>query len=202
MDSERKFFLLKIQLCDTEIPVWRTFVVPSEIKLDLLHIAIQIVMGWENYHLHTFEVDDKTYTIKSLCDDGEMLNEKKFALKDLISKTGDALMYTYDMGDDWMHLITLEDSDYKNASSSPAHCIDGKGTCPPEDVGGVYGFEYFCEVINNPKHKEYKQMYEWVYEQCGYDKSVTWPDDFNLLMTSRYLACRVGRRFRPKKKKT
>ena len=59
-------------------------------------------------------------------------------------------------------------------------CIDGKGTCPPEDVGSIEGFEHFCKVINNPKNKEYSKMHKWVYDFQAYPNDMKWPDGFEI----------------------
>jgi hypothetical protein len=41
-------------------------------------------------------------------------------------------------------------------------CIDGKMACPPEDVGGTYGFAQFRRIMRNPQHREYAVYTEWV----------------------------------------
>ena len=41
-------------------------------------------------------------------------------------------------------------------------CIKGKRACPPEDVGGVWGYGYFLEAIHDPDHPEHEDMLEWV----------------------------------------
>ncbi|MFG0262762.1 MAG: LexA family transcriptional regulator, partial [Novipirellula sp. JB048] len=40
----------------------------------------------------------------------------------------------------------------------------GKRNCPPEDVGGVYGYEHFLDAIGNPEHEEHEDFMEWVGE--------------------------------------
>ena len=84
------------------------------------------------------------------------------------------------MGDYWQHKITLEDTNYNAGEENPVLCIDGKGTCPPEDVGSIEGFEHFCKVINNPKNKEYSKMHKWVYDFQAYPNDMKWPDGFEI----------------------
>ena len=38
----------------------------------------------------------------------------------------------------------------------------GKRACPPEDVGGVWGYVDFLEAIQNVKHPDHEDMLEWV----------------------------------------
>jgi len=40
-------------------------------------------------------------------------------------------------------------------------CLAGERRCPPEDVGGVYGYQEFLEVIFDPKHEQYEQFVRW-----------------------------------------
>ena len=46
-------------------------------------------------------------------------------------------------------------------------CVKAEGDGPPEDVGGVPGFEEFLRIVSNKKHPEYKSMIEWSGLQPG-----------------------------------
>lgn len=182
--KQKTYFLLKIKLMHTKIPVWRKFYVPADIQLRKLHIAIQIVMGWTNSHIHEFKFEGLTFIPNEVFEEdggyGKSLPEGNLKLNTFISRKGDSFIYNYDMGDYWQHKITLENPDYKKEEENSALCIDGKGTCPPEDVGSVEGFEHFCEVINNPKDEEYLDLKKWAYEFCDYPNDMKWPDGFNI----------------------
>lgn len=39
--------------------------------------------------------------------------------------------------------------------------VEGEGACPPEDVGGIQGYEEFLRVWNDPKHPEHEEMRQW-----------------------------------------
>ncbi|GAB4440911.1 MAG: hypothetical protein Kow0031_22850 [Anaerolineae bacterium] len=41
-------------------------------------------------------------------------------------------------------------------------CIKGKRACPPEDVGGIWGYESFLEAIKDPNHPEHEDMLDWL----------------------------------------
>ncbi len=53
--------------------------------------------------------------------------------------------------------------------------MTGKRACPPEDCGGVWGYENLLEILRDPKHEEYEGMVEWLSGWYGkYD-----PEFFN-----------------------
>lgn len=56
-----KIYVLKITLEEIEPAIWRRFIVPDDIPLDRLHDIIQVVMGWQDSHLHEFEINGKRY---------------------------------------------------------------------------------------------------------------------------------------------
>ena len=70
--------------------------------------------------------------------------------------------YTYDFGDNWEHKIPLEKILPRDKNIEYPACIAGKRACPPEDCGGIWGYEEFLEAINNPDHEEHEEMLEWV----------------------------------------
>jgi hypothetical protein len=39
--------------------------------------------------------------------------------------------------------------------------IEGAGRAPPEDVGGIPGFELFLDAIGNPKHEQHRELKRW-----------------------------------------
>ena len=41
-------------------------------------------------------------------------------------------------------------------------CVAGENACPPEDVGGVWGYVDFLQAINNPEHNQHEEFLEWV----------------------------------------
>ncbi|PLX68400.1 MAG: plasmid pRiA4b ORF-3 family protein [Denitrovibrio sp.] len=176
------FYKLKIEMMHVTPKIWRSFYVPSNITLDRLHDVIQIIMGWEDSHLHDFVINGKPYT--SLPEDepdGD--SEDVYRLKELIKKKGESFDYIYDFGDDWFHKIKLEDINYKPADPSEIlGCIAGEGTCPPEDVGGVGGYEEFCEIMANFQHEEHKETYDWYVDMTGntiFDPSAFDVDEVN-----------------------
>lgn len=162
---------LKVTLKDISPAVWRRFAVPNDFRLDRLHDIIQIVMGWSDSHLHEFEIKGKRYS--EAVEDADPfgappLDESKFHLSDLVSKKGEKFSYLYDFGDSWEHEVVLESVEIiPKGFEISISCQEGKNACPPEDVGGVPGYEEFLKTIANPKHPEQKAMLKWAEGATG-----------------------------------
>ena len=156
-----RHYLLKIRLLGIEPEIWRRFVVPGGIPLDRLHDVIQIVMGWQDYHLHQFTIGRKRYTENPESkEDG--LEDGRHRLVELIRQKGRTFSYLYDFGEDWEHELVVEDSRYFNPDlQSAIACLDGARACPPEDVGGVTGFFEFCSALKDPSHEKHVNYKEW-----------------------------------------
>ncbi|WP_446469858.1 plasmid pRiA4b ORF-3 family protein [Xenorhabdus stockiae] len=159
----KKFYQLKITLTETKPAIWRRFIVPSNISLDRLHDVIQVVMGWEDSHLHEFILDSKRFTERPEAPE-EGHEEGKFKLDSLIKRKGSKFIYLYDFGDSWEHEILLENSNYSPEElPMPIFCLEGEQACPPEDCGGVYGYRDLLNILNDPAHEEYQEMFEWIH---------------------------------------
>lgn len=33
--------------------------------------------------------------------------------------------------------------------------------CPPENVGGVFGYKHYLDVLSNPNHPDYSEFFAW-----------------------------------------
>ena len=165
-----RLYLLRISLFDIEPEIWRRFVVPGSITLDRLHDIIQIVMGWKDRHLHQFTIGNKRYTETAQISQGE-IDSGKFRLVDLIKRKGSSFDYLYDYGDNWDHIIYLEDSRYCNPELEiNIQCLNGKRACPPDDIGGIPGYYDFCAAMNDPTHEDHEGCKEWF-------SGFSWNDD-------------------------
>lgn len=159
-----KLYLLRIELLDIDPPIWREFVVPCDISLDRLHDVIQIVMGWMESHLYIYDINNKKYSdLNNIGFEDSIINCCDKRLNEFMKRKGQKILYTYDFGDNWEHEITLLNSNYKYKNGYPykLNCIDGERACPPEDVGGVYGYQEFLEIIDNPGHIQFEEMNDW-----------------------------------------
>lgn len=172
MAKQKQVYQIKITLRGSKPPIWRRVMVPSDITLDRLSNIILRAMGWYGGHMHQFDIDGIYYG-RDESDLGlgglepDMEDESKVRLDSFIHGEGRKFAYEYDFGDDWQHLIVVERIfPYIEGQVLPV-CIKGKRACPPEDVGGVWGYEDFIEIMNDPDHEEHEQMAEWYDEMYG-----------------------------------
>lgn len=151
---------VKITLMEIENPpVWRRVLVPADVRLDRLHEIIQAAMGWQNSHMHAF-IDGQTYY--GVPDpDLPHLDERATRLNDLV-KPGGRLLYVYDFGDYWEHEITVEEATVAERGTSYPLCVAGQGACPPEDSGGLPGYERLVEILTDPGHAEHQDILRWL----------------------------------------
>jgi len=113
-----------------------------------LHKVIQTAMGWTNSHLHQFVKGQVILEPMPEDDFMEMLgtNYAGYTIDRLLKKKNDKIRYEYDFGDGWDHAITLEKIHEDFGDELPI-CTDGAMNCPPEDVGGIGGFQHFKKAI-------------------------------------------------------
>lgn len=157
-------YQLKIWLRDIRPEIWRRVLVPGNIHLGRLHGIIQVAMGWTNSHLHQFTVGDTVYTEPHPDFEGDRVeNERKARLCDVAPRANGSLLYEYDFGDSWEHVVLVEKilKPGEGVADLPV-CLGGARACPPEDCGGVPGYESFLEAIRDPDHEEHDAMLEWV----------------------------------------
>ena len=68
-------------------------------------------------------------------------------------------------GDGWQHRITLEAIGADRELPQLPYCEKGKMACPPEDCGGIPGYENLVRTISNPKDEEYESTMMWLGRQ-------------------------------------
>ncbi len=137
-------FLLKVELSGITPAIWRSFTVPAELTLGDLHLLLQLIMGWNNSHMHGFRDEDNCYGPPAEPVEGQ-IDENSALLSDMFPKKGSTILYDYDFGDDWEHLITCKEVLSKLPEIA---VIDGKRACPPDDCGGVPGYYEILKVLD------------------------------------------------------
>ena len=153
---------LKIELLEIEPKIWRRVLVPGSLTLAQLHAVIQTTIGWTNSHLHEFIVGAHTYSDPEFEIEGAK-SEYRYRLAKLAPRVRNTIAYIYDFGDGWEHQIRVENiiEDDKRYQGRPV-CLGGKRSGPPEDCGGPGGYQNFLAPIGNKKHKEHKQLLDWI----------------------------------------
>jgi hypothetical protein len=155
-----------IELHGSDPLVWRRIVVPADFSLYELHKAIQGAFGWENSHLFQFSesgFSDPTcygFPGEDIDPDRVTIDARKTKMSKILKKEGQTYCYIYDFGDDWDHRLTLKKIEAKDVLAP--YCLDGGGACPPEDVGGMHGYQEMLKAFKTPRHPERASYIQWL----------------------------------------
>jgi|GEM_PF-119592 len=174
-------YRLRIDLQGAKPPIWRRIEVP-DCSLADLHDAIQVAMGWTDSHLHEFEVNGERFRTPTPFDDPhdfDIEDASDVWLSDLFRKPGGKFHYVYDFGDYWQHVIKVEAIESGDSSLVYPRCVTGRRNCPPEDCGGIWGYEELLDALADPENPEHADRLEW----CG----VFDPEEFSVEDCNRHL---------------
>lgn len=183
-----RIYQLKMSLNHIKPAIWRRFQVRSDVKLTKLHDMLQILMGWQNYHLYCFDVDGTEYTDPDIIE-GDLYelghrDGSKVKLCQVLAEVGDKCLYRYDFGDNWEHMLLLEQISNPIPGERYPVCLDGARQCPPEDCGGIGGYAELLLVLADPDDEEYEDMKQWVGPRFA-------PEEFDCLFVNCGLPRRV-----------
>jgi len=157
-------YQLKLTLKGLRPPVWRRIQVAGDTSFRKLHNMIQILMDWDDCHLHAFTVGGTLYGIPDpggMWDTGEK-DERRFKLVDVVPAAKSRIRYEYDFGDSWEVDILVEKLLPPEEGVKYPVCLTGKRAGPPENCGGTWGYAELTEIIQMPDHEEYASMMEWL----------------------------------------
>lgn len=169
----KRIYRIKVTLEDTTPAVWRRLLVSADTTLANFHHVLQVAMGWTDSHLHCFETWSGRYGMKGIEEDADDLkDERRVKLSAVLPTKGARLSYQYDYGDDWQHLVELEDALHPDPRLQYPLCTGGSRACPPEDCGGTSGYDELCRVLKSPGDEEHDGMLTWVggfFDPAGFD---------------------------------
>lgn len=164
--SDSKRLRIKIVLDNVLPMVWRRVEVNDDLTFYQLHRVIQQAMGWEDCHLHEFEVarlrvgtasaGDAMFMIRDV-----LIPERRTRLFELLDGRR-KFRYWYDFGDDWWHTITIEKRLPPESGSPVVVLMEGENACPPEDCGGPWGYADLVAALARPGRPEYANAVDWL----------------------------------------
>lgn len=165
-----RVYVFKITLKGIKPPIWRRIEVPEAYTFWDLHVAIQDAMGWQDYHLHEFEMRSPSTDGKDRIGipdkdfdwGARILPGWKKKIPDYFSVDNPAADYTYDFGDNWEHKVRLEKILPRAEGLTYPRCTAGKRTCPPDDCGGVWGYMEMLEALKDPSHERHEEFTAWL----------------------------------------
>ena len=158
LDPTLPIYQVKITLQHIKPPIWRR-VQTNDCSLDELHDIIQVSMGWEDEHMYAFVIEGEEYGNPNLGSDFEY-DSRFVRLSEAVEEGHTRFRYDYDFGDDWKHVIDIEKTLPAEEGVRYPQCVKGERACPPEDCGGPYGYPYFLDRIQDPKHDEHEETLE------------------------------------------
>jgi hypothetical protein len=107
-------------------------------------------------HLHHFKVGEQLYgdpdLVQENFEDMGYKDSTTTNISDILPEGGRRFrfVYEYDFGDSWDHEVLFEGVVRADPRVTYPLCPEGERACPPEDVGGVWGYADFLEAIQNP----------------------------------------------------
>jgi Plasmid pRiA4b ORF-3-like protein len=114
-------------------------------------------------HLHEFRVGQENYGDPMPDADWHPdHNEHRTKLAQVLAKPKAQMTYVYDFGDSWEHRIELEQILPLEVGKTYPVCIAGKRNCPPENCGGLWGYQNMLEILKDPEHEEYENTLTWL----------------------------------------
>lgn len=172
----RTVHTLKVTLAGSRPPIWRRLQVPSAATLQTLHQVLQAVFGWEDYHLWVFETPSGRYG--STDPELQIRSAAAKRLDQIAPLAKDRFGYTYDFGDNWDHDLLVEAITDPEPGLTYPRCLTGRRACPPEDCGGIWGYDDLLEILADPAHEEHQDRLEWLgidsadqYDPAAFDTS-------------------------------
>jgi hypothetical protein len=161
--------VLRIALRRLKPTVWREVLVSPASTLRELHAVIHAAMGWDDDHLYAFARPDGNKGFYQL-DKSRLYeppvdqdpwdipgnNDATTTVGELLQAPRDRLLYMYDFGDNWEHLITLKE---RVLVDGPLPALVGaQHACPLEDCGGVKGWIDLCTALAHPERPGCTQL--------------------------------------------
>jgi hypothetical protein len=162
-----RLYQFKITLKGIWPPIWRRIQVKDG-SLDKLHEDIQTAMGWTNSHLHQFMIGGVLHGDPDLLCEGwedeiQPVDSLHTRISTIVPEDAKPFRfeYEYDFGDDWQHEILFEGCLRAERGARYPLCLEGARACPPEDVGGIPGYEEYLAVMADPEHEEHESFRRW-----------------------------------------
>ncbi len=151
---------LRIELDEVAPPVVRCIEVPLGIRLDHLHFALQVAVGWRNGHPFEFRIGDLAWGLPDRDADVPRLPADQATLADVLAH-GAVFQYDYVFGEDWQHTVTLESVTSAAPRVRYPQLVSASGRCPPEDIGGPTGYESYLRSLSDANSVHHEAMREW-----------------------------------------
>ena len=171
---------LRIKMNRTDLKIWREIKVPSNLTLTALGEVLQDAMGWMHEHLYQFRKGDVYFVDREQMEDSfgfgrfSYRDMAKCTVDDMLTEKGKRVVFEYDFGDSWEHDLWYKGEREYNPGENPSITfVKGQGACPPEDCGGIWGYEDLLAVRNKKKRtREEREDLKWYLMDDDFDPDV------------------------------
>jgi hypothetical protein len=151
---------LKIILTGTNPIIWRRIHILANSSLRTLQYTIADVMEWKYMHLYIFLIGEDEYGDPDLDSEFEgWLDDSKMTVGRIV-KNYQEFKFVYDFEDNWTHQVIFEDILDADINEQYPVCVSGENASPPEDCGGVHGFEEFKKSVPVVKWRQPENFWE------------------------------------------
>jgi pRiA4b ORF-3-like protein len=170
------YYEFEVSLCEVTPKIWRRFLMPVEGSTFFdLHMAIQEACGWMNYHLFLFDypgsgigklpiagipsAEDLDLYKRKVPDARRIRLNSYFAQDRYVQCT-----YRYDFGDDWEHRVDRI-CEQELPEYFKRRLLGGERAFPPEDCGGLAGYERMVQAVNegkDPEEEDVVGLWKWL----------------------------------------
>ena len=166
IETAQDIYQLKVTLLGTKPPIWRRLLVSADLTLAQLHNVVQTAMGWDDEHMHEFRAGQRRFgrpePAAPFMSGPRVESDRTVYLSAVLQRVGAKMTYTYDLGDNWEHVIVLEKQLLAEPQTTYPVCTDGQLACPPEDCGGIPGYYNLLDALADPGHPRHEELCDWI----------------------------------------
>ncbi|WOD39057.1 plasmid pRiA4b ORF-3 family protein [Nodosilinea sp. E11] len=166
-------FDLRIELLDSDPPIWRQVCLRGDASLEALHQVLAAAMGWSGEADHVIKGQGQS-----------LKNGEERTLSTLLTQPGDSLIYTYAPAQGWLHKVTLESVTLESIDSAQGavpRCTAGERQCPPEFCQGVWDYVDLLDRLSDSGDPD---EVDALWQKVGYDFD---PEYFDLAAANQRL---------------
>jgi hypothetical protein len=168
--SGTRVYALRLTVGSIRTRIWRRLLVRENMWLSRLHEAIQHSFGWYDYQTHVFSAGERQYG-NPLHRDGVMIEDDRDASLAAVLLLGRGrLAYDYLFADGWHVDIRVEKIARAEKNGKYPRCVAGERAGPPEDCGGVDGYQDMVCCLKHPETDLGREWRKWLGDKYDPEK--------------------------------
>ena len=129
---------LKVLLRDVHPAVWQRVTLSDALSITDLHRVIQLVMGWDDDHLHRFRIHGRDYGLAYAGGPSFRKQAAAVPLSRFRFRPMERFLCEYDFTDGWQIDVRVEKVTQPGSGPTYPVCIAGQEPRPPDGCGGPW----------------------------------------------------------------